>query len=111
MRSRSSLPRFMSCGPGGAAARRLDAYRPARAPARLPADRDRAPAYCRALLAAAASDRASAPAGPRPDAGAGRAVALKHREILKQRDDADDNDDHLRDLLGAAVNRQAVDQI
>src|SRR6478609_3988012 len=38
-------------------------------------------------------------------------ACLKHREIFQQRDDADDDDDDARDLLGAAVQRQHVDQI
>src|SRR6266700_4010320 len=36
---------------------------------------------------------------------------LKHREIFQQRHDADDDDDDARDLLGAAVHRQHVDEI
>ena len=48
----------------------------------------------------------------RPRACGGRALAdLEHRQIFQQRDDADDDDDDLHDLLGAAVDRQHVDEI
>jgi hypothetical protein len=36
---------------------------------------------------------------------------LKHREILQQRYDADNDDDDARDLPGASVERQHVDEI
>src|SRR5258708_16596078 len=39
------------------------------------------------------------------------AASLKHRDVFQQRDHAEDDDDDARDLLGAAVERQQVDQI
>jgi hypothetical protein len=36
---------------------------------------------------------------------------LEYREIFQQRDDADDDDNDPRDLFGAAIERQHVDQI
>jgi hypothetical protein len=36
---------------------------------------------------------------------------LKYRDVFQQRNDAEDNDDDPRDLLGAAVERQQIDQI
>src|SRR3954469_11793515 len=36
---------------------------------------------------------------------------LEHGQIFQQRHDADDDDDDARDLLGAAVHRQHVDEI
>ena len=40
-----------------------------------------------------------------------RRVSLDHRDVFQQRDHADDDHDDARDLLGAAVERQQVDQI
>jgi hypothetical protein len=40
-----------------------------------------------------------------------RKDGLEHRDVFQQRDYAEDNDDDARDLLGAAVERQQVDQI
>src|SRR5580704_5144685 len=39
------------------------------------------------------------------------APRLEHREVFQQRDDAQHDDHHAHDLLGAAVHRQHVDQI
>jgi hypothetical protein len=36
---------------------------------------------------------------------------LKHRDIFQQGNHAEDDHDHAHDLLGAAVERQQVDQI
>jgi hypothetical protein len=36
---------------------------------------------------------------------------LEHRDIFQERDDAEHDDDHAADLLGAAIERQHVDQI
>src|SRR5258708_38603479 len=36
---------------------------------------------------------------------------LKHRDVFQERDHAEDDHDDARDLLGAAVKRQHVDQI
>lgn len=38
-------------------------------------------------------------------------IASEHRQIFQQRNDADDDDDDLRDLFRAAVDRQAGDEI
>jgi hypothetical protein len=37
--------------------------------------------------------------------------ALKYRDVFQQRNDAENDDDDTRDLLGATVERQQVDQI
>jgi len=39
------------------------------------------------------------------------APRLEHSEIFQQRNDAEHDDHHAHDLLGAAVHRQHVDQI
>src|SRR5271155_4157300 len=38
-------------------------------------------------------------------------LRLKYREVAQQRENADDDHDHAHDLLGAAVDRQHVDEI
>jgi hypothetical protein len=36
---------------------------------------------------------------------------LKYRDVFQQRDDAENDDDDARNLLGAAIERQQIDQI
>ena len=38
-------------------------------------------------------------------------LILEHRQIFQQRNDADNDHNDLRDLSGAAVERQALDEI
>jgi hypothetical protein len=49
---------------------------------------------------------------PRNDGGTQpRRAGLYHLDQSQQRDDANDNNDNARDLLGAAIERQEVDQV
>jgi hypothetical protein len=41
----------------------------------------------------------------------GRIKALKHRDVFQERNHAENDHDNARDLLGAAIERQHVDQI
>src|SRR6516165_8631933 len=68
-----------------------------------------APGVCRGFFAISSAD--APPAAPPIAASADSNPASKYRDIFEQRKHAEDDDDDAHDLLGAAVERQQIDQI